>query len=107
MSNELQNKILELISSAEGTLPALAKEYLAWKLHANLLWLGVGVLFLIAAVITFKKYKEELEDNVCAFVALFVFSNIGIIFTVIGACEVYKIKQAPKIYLIDAFKDVR
>lgn len=105
MTKELETKILELISGAEGDLPGLAQDYLAWNMSVNIIQFSVCFVFVCVFLGLWAKYKslEGLMD--CSNLAISMAAGcclvVGLLGMSITASEMYKIKSAPTIYLLD------
>lgn len=105
MTKELETRILELISGAEGALPGIAQDYLAWNMNVNIIQFSVCFVFLCVFLGIWAKYKslENLMDcdNLAIFMVAWCCLLVGPLGMSITASEMYKIKSAPTIYLLD------
>tara|TARA_R110002020_G_scaffold180191_1_gene374446 strand:+ start:4647 stop:4961 length:315 start_codon:yes stop_codon:yes gene_type:complete len=104
MKEELQVKILELISKSESQLPLIAEEYLSWHLSLNCVNVIIGILLLTSipiARLIYLRFNHDIEPYLIYYIAA---TGFGLLLLLGGSYEIIKIKTAPKIYLIDSIK---
>ena len=107
---ELNEKLLELINKSEhiveSQLPELISEYLQYGLYDNYLLLSVGLLLLVIVTVgtIFAIIKEQYDKGFSALIGGIILI-IPIFMIGCAISEIIKIKIAPKVYIIEQFKN--
>lgn len=92
--------------------PIYCKEVIQWEVNSSLILIGISLsLFLVTAigiVLGWKLYKKTDDENFiaapCVGGTFLVF--IALILGPIGVRDYYKAKTAPRVILVNHFKDI-
>lgn len=106
MEQQFTDKLLQYLESGEvflkTELPEIAQQYLNWGVtESYVLIVSLFIACLLLAVATYIVNKVENSLTPIPFGLFIAISLISMILTINGVLTIYKIKTAPKVYLID------
>lgn len=98
--SELLAKLPDIIQSASNQLPEIAQQMLAYGAFSATVGVVVGLLLAILGSISLFLASRS-HDGFGYFIVGFLFVFASLLIIPINTSELYKIKYAPKVYLLN------